>query len=219
LPQRPIRPAPEGKGVIGFRQRRGFGDDRSARGLAGANECHVQGLGQACRRGVLQVSAPSDRSGPLGSTESCRQRTRALGTRPCAGGQHPGCLRGELAGADIELTTDEGFYDYPLMVTPVGNKSTILPVADSACCSNLPPNRRRNTHDLSPLAGDVKEGGEASSRTWLARCDLGCLDDAIQVCEEPQVERPPSDDLAPSTIVPKPPKAIRPTETARRTSP
>lgn len=92
----------------------------------------------------------------------------------------------ELTPADnIELPVDRDYYDYPIMVTPVRKtKWSIVSIVEPAYCSSLSANRRWNAHDFSLLARDVKEGQELSCRAWLACCELGSLDDAMQLCDE-----------------------------------
>ena len=92
----------------------------------------------------------------------------------------------ELTPADnIELPIDRDYYDYPIMVTPVRKtRSSIVSIVEPQYCSSISANRRWNAHDFSLLAQDVKKEQEVSCRAWLACCELGSLDDAIQLQDE-----------------------------------
>jgi hypothetical protein len=86
---------------------------------------------------------------------------------------------------DYLLSIDDKFYDYPVMVSEIGDSGwSIVHVIDRQVCPSISANRTWNAHDFSLVGRDVQKGETVVCRARMAYTRLGALDDALKLAEE-----------------------------------
>lgn len=91
---------------------------------------------------------------------------------------------------DYTLSFGDAPYDYPLMVTEIGDAGwSIVHVIEKGACPSVSANRTWNAHDFSLVGRDVAEGETVTCRAWMAYRKLESLDDALTLCKDLLAER------------------------------
>ena len=81
-----------------------------------------------------------------------------------------------------EVPVDPLCYDYPVMVTPIGDSRwSVVHIVQRKMCPTLSANRTWHAHDFSLVGHDVCEGDQLSCRAWMAYAKLESLDDALSL--------------------------------------
>jgi hypothetical protein len=77
----------------------------------------------------------------------------------------------------VELPIDSKSFDYPIMVTPVGNTGwCVINIVEPAMCVSLSANRKWKAHDFSLIGRDVAARESVSCRSWMAYYPLELTD-------------------------------------------
>ena len=86
---------------------------------------------------------------------------------------------------DYEVPVDELRYDYPIMITPIGDSGwSVIHVVEREACPSISANRTWMAHDFSLIGRDVSAGERVSCRAWMAYVQLATMDDAIVLHDE-----------------------------------
>lgn len=83
-----------------------------------------------------------------------------------------------------EAPIDPLYYDYPVMVTPIGDSGwSVVHAIEREWCPSISANRIWRAHDFSLVGQDVSAGQVITCKAWMAYRELSSLDDALKLHE------------------------------------
>jgi len=86
---------------------------------------------------------------------------------------------------DYEAPVDPQRYDYPVMITPVGDSGwSVVHLVEKAACPSISINRTWSAHDFSLVGRDVAKGETVTCRAWMAYAKLDSPDQALSLYED-----------------------------------